>query len=150
ELRRRPGARGSRGLQGLHGRRSRRERPLRVLRGRQASRRAPRHRGGAVGSGRPQGQAVPHDPRSLAGLGRQGPGAALPRPEHAVSMRFTATYLIETPLDVAQVAEVLAGEQSCGTFARVEGETEALRERARATVEKIELLDVAETPALPN
>ncbi|NML44315.1 ribulose 1,5-bisphosphate carboxylase [Ramlibacter sp. G-1-2-2] len=65
-------------------------------------------------------------------------------------MRFTATYLIETPLDVAQVAEVLAGEQSCGTFARVEGETEALRERARATVEKIELLDVAETPSLPN
>jgi len=46
--------------------------------------------------------------------------------------RFEATYLIETPLDPAHVAEVLAGEQSCGTFTRVEGETDALRERARA------------------
>jgi ribulose-bisphosphate carboxylase large chain len=64
--------------------------------------------------------------------------------------RFSATYLIETPLDVAQVAEVLAGEQSCGTFARVEGETDALRERARATVESIDLLDVADAPSLPN
>ena len=64
--------------------------------------------------------------------------------------RFEASYLIETPLDPAQVAEVLAGEQSCGTFTRVEGETEALRERARATVEAIELLDVAEGPSLPN
>ena len=64
--------------------------------------------------------------------------------------RFEATYLIETPLDPAHVAEVLAGEQSCGTFTRVEGETDALRERARATVESIELLDVATAPALPN
>ena len=55
--------------------------------------------------------------------------------------RFEATYLIETPLDPAHVAEVLAGEQSCGTFTRVEGETDALRERARATVESVELLD---------
>src|SRR3954469_19919616 len=66
------------------------------------------------------------------------------------SERFTATYLIETPLDPAHVAEVLAGEQSCGTFARVEGETDALRERARANVESIELLDVAPQPSLPN
>lgn len=66
------------------------------------------------------------------------------------SDRFEAQYLIETPLDVAQVAEVLAGEQSCGTFTRVEGETDALRARARATVESIELLDVADAPSLPN
>lgn len=64
--------------------------------------------------------------------------------------RFEATYLIETPLDPAHVAEVLAGEQSCGTFARVEGETDALRERARANVESIELLEVVSTPSLPN
>ena len=63
---------------------------------------------------------------------------------------FEATYLIETPLDPAHVAEVLAGEQSCGTFTRVEGETDALRERARATVESVELLDVAHAPSLPN
>ena len=64
--------------------------------------------------------------------------------------RFEATYLIETPLNPAHVAEVLAGEQSCGTFTRVEGETDALRERARATVESVELLDVAPAPSLPN
>lgn len=64
--------------------------------------------------------------------------------------RFEAAYLIETPLDPAQVAEVLAGEQSCGTFTRVAGETDALRERARATVESVERLDVAAAPALPN
>ena len=67
-----------------------------------------------------------------------------------VEDRFEAGYLIETPLDVAAVAEVLAGEQSCGTFARVEGETDALRERARAKVESIELLDVAQHASLPN
>ena len=48
---------------------------------------------------------------------------------------FVATYLIETPLDPAQVAEVLAGEQSSGTFVRVVGESDALRARSRATVE---------------
>lgn len=64
--------------------------------------------------------------------------------------RFEATYLIETPLDPAHVAEVLAGEQSCGTFTRVDGETDALRQRARAVVESIELLDVAAQPSLPN
>ena len=64
--------------------------------------------------------------------------------------RFEATYLIETPLDPAQVAEVLAGEQSCGTFTRVAGETDALRERARAKVESVERLDLAAAPALPN
>jgi ribulose-bisphosphate carboxylase large chain len=66
------------------------------------------------------------------------------------SERLHATYLIETPLEPAQVAEVMAGEQSCGTFTRVLGETDALRERARATVEHIELLPDAPAPSLPN
>jgi len=64
--------------------------------------------------------------------------------------RFEATYLIETPLAPGQVAEVMAGEQSCGTFARVEGETDELRERARATVEHIEELESVNAPSLPN
>ena len=64
--------------------------------------------------------------------------------------RFEATYLIETPLAPAQVAEVMAGEQSCGTFARVEGETDALRLRARATVESIDELEPVSAPSLPN
>ena len=64
--------------------------------------------------------------------------------------RFEATYLIETPLDPAEVAEVMAGEQSCGTFARVAGETDELRERARAIVTRIEELESAAEPSLPN
>ena len=44
-----------------------------------------------------------------------------------------ATYLIETPLEPARVAEVLAGEQSSGTFVRVAGETDALRARTLAS-----------------
>jgi ribulose-bisphosphate carboxylase large chain len=48
------------------------------------------------------------------------------------------------------VAEVMAGEQSCGTFTRVEGETDALRERARATVEAIVELESGLAPSLPN
>lgn len=64
--------------------------------------------------------------------------------------RIRARYLIETPHDPAVVAEVMAGEQSCGTFTRVEGETDALRERARATVEAIAELAPAEAPSLPN
>lgn len=64
--------------------------------------------------------------------------------------RFEATYLIETPLDCARVAEVMAGEQSCGTFARVHGETDDLRARARAVVQQIEALETVDTPSLSN
>lgn len=66
------------------------------------------------------------------------------------SDRFEATYLIETPLDPARIAEIMAGEQSCGTFTRVAGETDELRARARATVQAVEELETAETPSLPN
>ena len=64
--------------------------------------------------------------------------------------RIRARYLIETPVDPAAVAEVMAGEQSCGTFTRVEGETDALRARARATVEAITELESVAAPSLPN
>ncbi len=64
--------------------------------------------------------------------------------------RFSATYLIETPLEPAHVAEVMAGEQSCGTFKRVLGETDELRERARATVDAVEALESVPNPSLSN
>jgi len=64
--------------------------------------------------------------------------------------RFYADYLIETPLDPLQVAEVMAGEQSCGTFVRVQGETEQLRERARAVVVSVEEIESVAAPSLPN
>lgn len=64
--------------------------------------------------------------------------------------RFIADYLIETPLDPAHVAEVMAGEQSCGTFVRVQGETDQLRNRARAVVLSVTELAAAPVPSLPN
>jgi ribulose-bisphosphate carboxylase large chain len=63
---------------------------------------------------------------------------------------FRATYLIETPLPLDQAAEVLAGEQSSGTFVRVAGETDDLRRRARAEVQSIRQTGVRDTPSLPN
>ena len=67
-----------------------------------------------------------------------------------MSATLSATYLIETPLDPRKVAEVMAGEQSCGTFTRVAGETDALRERARAVVEAVDLAGDVAQPSLPN
>lgn len=64
--------------------------------------------------------------------------------------RIVATYLVETPLPVEKVAEIMAGEQSCGTFTRVAGETDALRERAKATVEAVTHLPDASAASLPN
>ncbi|MGO3130371.1 MAG: ribulose-bisphosphate carboxylase large subunit family protein [Alcaligenes sp.] len=63
---------------------------------------------------------------------------------------FLARYLIETPLAPEQVAQVIAGEQSCGTFTRVAGETDELRERARATVERVQRLESVPQPSLSN
>ncbi|MBL8347881.1 MAG: ribulose 1,5-bisphosphate carboxylase [Rubrivivax sp.] len=61
-----------------------------------------------------------------------------------------ATYLIETPLDPVRVAEVLAGEQSSGTFVRVAGETDALRARSRASVSSLHELEPLPAPSLPS
>lgn len=63
---------------------------------------------------------------------------------------FDAGYLIETPLSLEKVADIMAGEQSCGTFTRVEGETDALRARARAEVTAIEDLGEVAHPTLPS
>ena len=116
--------------------------------------RAPRHGDRAVRGRRAQGHAVPHDPRGLGRLGRQGSGAALPRPVDAVSRSsmdnaLQARYLIETPLDPAQVAEVLAGEQSSGTFVRVAGEATSCARAAAHRREHIEELEPASVPACP-
>jgi ribulose-bisphosphate carboxylase large chain len=64
--------------------------------------------------------------------------------------RIAATYLIETPLAIEEAAAVLAGEQSSGTFVAVPGETEDLKQRFAARVEKITPLDTSNTPALPG
>ncbi len=64
--------------------------------------------------------------------------------------RIYATYLIETAHPLAQAAAVLAGEQSAGTFVRVPGETDQLRQRHSASVEQITELETVTTPSLPG
>ncbi len=63
--------------------------------------------------------------------------------------RFSATYWIETPDSLEKAAQTLAAEQSSGTFVAVPGETDELKQRHAARVEKIEPLDVITTPSIP-
>ena len=64
--------------------------------------------------------------------------------------RITGTYLIETPLHPAKAAEILAGEQSSGTFVAVPGETAELKERFAARVESVEELQIVRQPSIPS
>jgi len=59
-----------------------------------------------------------------------------------------ATYIVETPCPIDDVAQMMAGEQSAGTFVRVEGESEALRARFGATVVEVQEIGRSETPTL--
>ena len=64
--------------------------------------------------------------------------------------RVNATYLIETAFPLNQAAEVMAGEQSTGTFIAVPGETPALKRDHGARVERIEALESTNRPTLPG
>jgi ribulose-bisphosphate carboxylase large chain len=64
--------------------------------------------------------------------------------------RIKARYYIETPYEVEAAANVLAGEQSSGTFVAVPGETEELKQRFAARVESIEHLETVNQPAIPG
>jgi ribulose-bisphosphate carboxylase large chain len=66
------------------------------------------------------------------------------------SERLFARYWIETAFPLDHAAEVMAGEQSTGTFIRVAGETDELRASHAARVESIRELEVANTPSLPG
>lgn len=57
-----------------------------------------------------------------------------PRPE------FTARYFVESSAAIEKVAETIAGEQSSGTFMSLPGETDELKQRARARVIRIDSL----------
>lgn len=67
-----------------------------------------------------------------------------------MSDRIVAHYRIETPGDPRRAAEVMAGEQSSGTFVKVPGETPELLERSGARVEALEVLETVDTPSLPG
>ncbi|SDL69944.1 ribulose-bisphosphate carboxylase large chain [Modicisalibacter muralis] len=62
--------------------------------------------------------------------------------------RVVATYLIETAFSLEYAAEVIAGEQSCGTFVAVPGETAALKDRHGARVISIKPLGAVSAPSL--
>jgi ribulose-bisphosphate carboxylase large chain len=67
-----------------------------------------------------------------------------------LTSRIVARYWIETAFPLADAAEVLAGEQSSGTFVKVPGETAELRERHAARVEQISEIDSSGSPSLPG
>ena len=66
------------------------------------------------------------------------------------SDRVYATYRIETAYPLADAAATMAGEQSTGTFIRVPGETDELRERCAARVERLTELGEVDRPSLPG
>lgn len=65
-----------------------------------------------------------------------------------VPQRIRARYWIETAYPLDDAAAIMAGEQSTGTFVRVPGETDELRERHAARVEDIVELGTADAPSL--
>ena len=64
--------------------------------------------------------------------------------------RIFATYWIETAFSPDAAAATMAGEQSTGTFIRVPGETDELRERFAARVESVTEQAPAPAPSLPG
>ncbi len=71
--------------------------------------------------------------------------AVVPPIEHVI-----ATYELETSLPLEHAAEVLAGEQSTGTFIRVARESDDLRARFAAQVESLEELPLTGASPLPG
>lgn len=61
---------------------------------------------------------------------------------------FTARYFIESSQPAEKTAQVIAGEQSSGTFLSLPGETPQLKERSRARVIDIRSLPPALEPSL--
>lgn len=67
-----------------------------------------------------------------------------------MSERIHATYWLETGDDPARAAEVIAGEQSSGTFVALVNETPELKARSGARVERLEVLERVGAPSLPG
>lgn len=64
--------------------------------------------------------------------------------------RVKVVYLVETPYSLRRAAEVIAGEQSTGTFTAVPGETDELKGKHGACVENIVELEMVDEPSLPG
>ena len=63
--------------------------------------------------------------------------------------RIYAEYDLETPGDLIDTATIIAGEQSSGTFMKLAGETEALKEAFGARIESIVETGQFDKPSLP-
>lgn len=61
---------------------------------------------------------------------------------------FLARYWVESFEPLAKVAEIIAGEQSSGTFLQLAGESEAVKARARARVVSITPQETVAAPSL--
>jgi ribulose-bisphosphate carboxylase large chain len=61
---------------------------------------------------------------------------------------FSARYFVESPQPLQEVAEIIAGEQSSGTFLELPGETAELKQRARARVTRVDPQAPALEPSL--
>ena len=64
--------------------------------------------------------------------------------------RVLARYWIETARPLEEAAAQMAGEQSTGTFVRVAGETDALREHFTARIEALTQTGERSSPSLPG
>jgi ribulose-bisphosphate carboxylase large chain len=72
------------------------------------------------------------------------------RKRETMSDRFSATYLIETDIHLAEAAAVIAGEASTATFVKLTGEAAERVERLHAArVEQITELSESDRPSLP-
>ncbi len=67
-----------------------------------------------------------------------------------MSERILASYLVETSHDPRRAAEVMAGEQSAGTFVKVPGESPELQGRYGAQVERVNVVNEVSEPSLPG
>jgi ribulose-bisphosphate carboxylase large chain len=67
-----------------------------------------------------------------------------------MTARFEADYTLETSVAPETAAATIAGEQSSGTFRAVPGETEELKARSAARVERTQDLGPVAGPSLPG
>ena len=73
-----------------------------------------------------------------------------PMPLSPARPEFTARYFVESSVPSEKAAQVIAGEQSSGTFMALPGETQELKARSRARVVRIEPLPPVLEPTLPS
>ncbi|XEC96154.1 ribulose-bisphosphate carboxylase large subunit family protein [Paenibacillus tarimensis] len=64
--------------------------------------------------------------------------------------RIVATYHVETPHSLERAAEVIAGEQSTGTFTAVPGETAAIKQTFGAQIVRVKKTMERSAPSLPG